>query len=41
MSASLSVQGLRAGYGGSAVLKDISFDVGPGEVVCLLGSNGA
>lgn len=41
MTASLSVQGLRAGYGGSAVLKDISFDVGPGEVVCLLGSNGA
>jgi branched-chain amino acid transport system ATP-binding protein len=41
VSASLSVQGLRAGYGGSTVLKDISFDVGPGEVVCLLGSNGA
>jgi branched-chain amino acid transport system ATP-binding protein len=41
VSASLSVQGLRAGYGGSTVLKDISFDVGAGEVVCLLGSNGA
>jgi branched-chain amino acid transport system ATP-binding protein len=41
VSASLSVQNLRAGYGGSAVLQDISFDVGPGEVVCLLGSNGA
>ena len=41
MSVSLVVRNLRAGYGGSLVLKDISFEVNPGEVVCLLGSNGA
>jgi branched-chain amino acid transport system ATP-binding protein len=37
----LSVRGLQAGYGGSAVLRDVSIDVTAGEVVCLLGANGA
>jgi branched-chain amino acid transport system ATP-binding protein len=36
----LSVRGLQAGYGRAQVLFDISFDVGPGEVVTLLGRNG-
>jgi len=36
----LSVQGLRAGYGTSAVLSDISLRIGVGEVVTLLGRNG-
>ena len=36
----LSVRGLQAGYGRAQVLFDISFDVGPGEVITLLGRNG-
>jgi branched-chain amino acid transport system ATP-binding protein len=36
----LSVAGLAAGYGAARVLFDISFDVGAGEVVTLLGRNG-
>jgi len=41
MSASLSVRKIRAGYGGSTVLQEISFEVAQGEAVCLLGANGA
>jgi branched-chain amino acid transport system ATP-binding protein len=37
----LDVCDLRAGYGGSAVVRDLSFSVDPGEVVALLGPNGA
>jgi branched-chain amino acid transport system ATP-binding protein len=36
----LSVSHLQAAYGDSQVLFDISFEVGPGEVVTLLGRNG-
>jgi branched-chain amino acid transport system ATP-binding protein len=36
----LSVRNLAGGYGPAQVLFDISFDVGPGEVVTLLGRNG-
>ena len=36
----LSVRGLQAGYGRAQVLFDVSFDVGPGEVITLLGRNG-
>ena len=40
MTALLSVEGLQAGYGGTPVLFDIGFEIGPGEVVTLLGRNG-
>jgi len=36
----LRVSGLEASYGDSQVLFGVSFDVGPGEVVTLLGRNG-
>jgi branched-chain amino acid transport system ATP-binding protein len=36
----LSVRNLQGGYGETQVLFDISFDVGAGEVVALLGRNG-
>ena len=37
----LQVEGLTAGYGGAAVLRDVNLVVGVGEVVALLGPNGA
>jgi branched-chain amino acid transport system ATP-binding protein len=37
----LEVRGLNAGYGRAQVLFDINLDVGQGEVVALLGRNGA
>lgn len=36
----LSVQQLEAGYGDSVILRDISIEVKPGQVVCLMGRNG-
>ncbi|MGJ3265189.1 MAG: ABC transporter ATP-binding protein [Salinarimonas sp.] len=36
----LSVRDLVSGYGGISVLRGISLDVGPGEVVAVLGANG-
>jgi len=36
----LSVRHLQAAYGSAQVLSDISLEVGPGEVVTLLGRNG-
>ncbi len=36
----LEVEGLKAGYGAAQVLFDVSFAVGEGEVVTLLGRNG-
>lgn len=36
----LTVSGLNQYYGGSHILRGVSFDVRPGEVTCLLGRNG-
>jgi branched-chain amino acid transport system ATP-binding protein len=36
----LRVERLAGGYGGSQVLFDVSLEIGPGEVVTLLGRNG-
>ena len=40
-AAMLEVRGLEAGYGRATILFDVSFDVGQGEAVALLGRNGA
>src|SRR5436309_1976131 len=37
----LRVEGITAGYRGQPVLRDVSFDVGAGQVVGLVGPNGA
>jgi branched-chain amino acid transport system ATP-binding protein len=37
----LDVAGLKAGYGLVPVLRDISLQVGPGEIIAVLGANGA
>jgi branched-chain amino acid transport system ATP-binding protein len=36
----LAVQGLRAGYGETEVLRGVDLEVGAGEIVAVLGSNG-
>jgi branched-chain amino acid transport system ATP-binding protein len=41
MSASLRVEGLRAGYGQAMVLDDIDMTIEPGEVIAVVGANGA
>ncbi len=37
----LRLDGVSAGYGPVAVLRDVSLHVAPGEVACLMGRNGA
>ena len=37
----LTVSELSSGYQGAKVLREVSFDVAAGEIVCLLGRNGA
>lgn len=37
----LKVDAIHAAYGPVRVLQGVSFDLGPGEVLCLLGRNGA
>jgi ABC-type nitrate/sulfonate/bicarbonate transport system ATPase subunit len=41
VSGALQLLGLRKGFGDRAVLDDISFDVGAGEVVSLVGASGS
>ncbi|MCB8882609.1 ABC transporter ATP-binding protein [Acidisoma cellulosilytica] len=36
----LSIDNIQARYGRSQVLHDVSINVGPGEIICLLGRNG-
>ena len=36
----VQVDALSAGYGGPTVLRDVSFAVGRGRTVCVLGPNG-
>jgi ABC-type Mn2+/Zn2+ transport system ATPase subunit len=40
MTAAVRTEGLAAGYGGRAVLRDISFELEPGRTLCVLGPNG-
>ena len=37
----LDVSGISSGYGGDAVLHDVSLSVGAGQIVTLIGANGA
>ena len=37
----LEVKGLEVGYGGIRAVKGVDFEVGEGELVCLIGANGA
>ena len=41
MTALVELSGISKSFAGVAVLKDVTFDVGPGEVHALLGENGA
>ena len=41
MSELLALSNIRAGYGDSTVLQDLSITVNEGELVCLIGANGA
>ena len=40
-ASALEVKGVRSGYGEAPVLRDVSFDVRPGEIFALLGKNAA
>ena len=40
-AAGVSIKDLRKSYGSNEVLKGISLDVAPGEVVCLIGPSGS
>ena len=36
----ISIRNLDAGYGSVSVLRDVSMEIGEGEIVAVLGSNG-
>ena len=40
MAAMLQVRGLQVAYGGIQAVKGVDFEVHPGELVSLIGSNG-
>ena len=40
MASSISIRGLHAAYGSVRVLEDVTLDIGAGETVALLGTNG-
>jgi polar amino acid transport system ATP-binding protein len=40
-AAGVAIKDLRKSYGSNEVLKGISLDVAPGEVVCLIGPSGS
>ncbi|OOF26111.1 ABC transporter [Salinivibrio proteolyticus] len=40
MKCALSIENLTCSYNGTPVLKDLSLQVAPGEIVCLLGASG-
>jgi len=37
----LSVRGLQVRYGGIQAVRDVSFDIAAGDIVTLIGANGA
>lgn len=37
----LHIEGLRVGFGDAIVVKDVSFDIQPGETVCVVGESGS
>jgi ABC-type transporter Mla maintaining outer membrane lipid asymmetry ATPase subunit MlaF len=37
----IRVESLTAGYGGEAIVRDISFEVGRGEVFAIIGGSGS
>ncbi len=37
----ISIRNLKKSFGSNEVLKDISLDVDPGEVVCVIGPSGS
>jgi ABC-type branched-subunit amino acid transport system ATPase component len=39
--ADAGAEGINAGYGAAQVLRDLSLSVAAGEILCLLGRNGA
>ncbi len=41
MTALVSIDKLRVGFGGAAAVKDVSFDIAPGETVCIVGESGS
>lgn len=41
MSDLLTLEGIWAGYGGSDVLRDLTFGVPEGGITCVVGPNGA
>ena len=41
MDKGIRLEDLKVGYGTSIVLNNVNIDILPGEIVCLIGANGA